>query len=189
MIKKLLLVLGIIVFAAGSAFAYSMPRWMAFPLSVYLPPDAKESAIVRSAFDNWASNSKNIARFMYKKSNVAKKNSNINVEFYDKLPSGKAYEVREVFVMTALVVKGESGGYYYHVDIKIATKDADGKPYTRQQLSAISLQAVGRALGVPCQQGERGAMVCDEKYNVYSITKEDYDALFKVYRKTKKVKD
>ena len=189
MMKKLLLVLGILMFAVGSASAYSMPRWSAFPLSVYLPPEVPESAIVQSAFANWQANSKYIARFIYKKSNVAKRNANIVVQFYNKLPSGKAYETREVFAFAPIFVEGETHGYYYHVDLKIALQDKNGKAYTRQQLRAISLQAAGRALGVPCQEGERGVMVCDDKFNVYSVTKEDYDALFSVYRKTKPVKD
>lgn len=73
-----------------------------------------------------------------------------------------------------------------HTDINIALKDASGKPYSRQQLKAISLQAIGRAMGIPCQGGDVGVMVCDEKYNVYDVTKEDYQALVRVYKRVNK---
>lgn len=188
MMKKLLLVLGILVFVMNAASARSMPRWAAFPLSVYLPPDVQESAIVRSAFENWKSNSKYILRFIYKKSNVARRTSDINVYFYDKLPGDEAYTIREKYAGRYYAHSEESRGFFYHVDINIALNDKEGKRYSRQELSAISLQAIGRALGIPCQSGDYGAMVCDQKYNVYSVTKEDYEALFSVYKKTKKVK-
>lgn len=188
MMKKLLLVLGILMFCAGSVFARSMPRWSAFPLSVYLP-DAPESAIVKKSFDNWKNNSKYIARFIYKTSNVAQRTAKIKVEFCETLPEGKAYDIREVFSFAPFMATGESGGYFYHVDIKIALKDKDEKPFTKKELSAISLQAIGRALGIPCQSSGKGVMVCNGEYNVNSVTKDDYEALFKVYKKTPKAKD
>lgn len=185
MMKKLLLVLGILMFAACSANAYSMPRWSAFPVTVYLP-DNPESMIVKSAFENWKNNSKSIARFIYKKSNVARTTSNINVIFYDKLPDGKAYDVSEIYSGRYINSSKPVKGLFFHVDINIALHDAAGKAYSRQELMAISLQAVGRAIGVPCQAGDVGVMVCDEKYNVYSVTKEDYQALFRVYKRVNK---
>lgn len=185
MMKKILLVLGILLCTICSANAYSLPRWTGFPLTVYLPENP-ESLVVKSAFENWKGNSKGIARFIYRKSNVAKSTSNININFYNKLSSGKAYELSETFATRAMYTVGKTNAYYYHVDINISLRDKDGKLYTRSELYAISLQAVGRALGIPCQNGDVGVMVCDEKYNVDSVTKEDYQALFRVYKRVNK---
>ncbi len=185
MMKKILLVLGILLCTVCSANAYSLPRWTGFPLTVYLP-DNPEALIVKSAFENWKDNSKGIARFIYRKSNVARSTSNININFYNKLNSGKAYELSETFATRAMYTVGKTNAYYYHVDINISLRDKDGNLYSRQDLYAISLQAVGRALGVPCQNAEVGVMVCDEKYNVDSVTKEDYQALFRVYKRVNK---
>ncbi len=185
MMKKILLVLGILMCTICSANAYSLPRWTGFPLTVYLP-DNPEALIVKSAFENWKGNSKGIARFIYRKSNVARTTSNINIIFFDKLPSGKAYELSETFATRAMYTVGKTNAYYYHVDIKISLKDKEDKNYSRQELFAISLQAIGRALGIPCQGGDVGVMVCDEKYNVDNVTKEDYQALFRVYKRVNK---
>lgn len=187
MMKKLMLVLGIIMLSASSVYAHSMPRWSAFPLTVYIA-DTKEADIVKSAFESWQNNSKYIVRFIYKKSNVAKRTSKINVDFSEKQTGDKPYNIDEKYSFAAYLGQGEPSGYFYHVNINIALKDKDGNEYTKRQLKAISLQAVGRALGVPCQSGTRGVMVCDDEYNVYGVTKEDYEALFKVYKKTKKEK-
>lgn len=168
-----------------SANAYSLPRWTAFPLTVYMPQE-QEALVVKSAFENWKSNSKGIVRFIYKKSNVARTTSNINVVIYDRLPSGKAYELSETYSARSMYTVGKTNGYFYHVDINIALTDKNGNRYSRQELYAISLQAIGRALGIPCQHGDVGVMVCDEKYNVYNVTKEDYQALFRVYKRINK---
>ncbi len=180
--KKFLLVLGILMFAACSANAYSMPRWSAFPLTIYMP-DSQYAPIVKSAFESWKSRSNGLARFIFKKSHIASTSSNINIVFYDKLPDGKAYKLTEYYAARATYPSKAQNGYFLHTNINIALKDASGKPYSRQQLKAISLQAIGRAMGIPCQGGDVGVMVCDEKYNVYDVTKEDYQALVRVYNR------
>lgn len=186
MMKKLLLVLGLLLFTAGSVFAYSTPRWMAFPVTVYMPQGTLQADAVKNAFLNWQSNSHSIARFIFKTSNVARKNSNINVEFVKNCEKGEPYEIREVFTMVPYMVKGEAGGFYHHIDLKIATLNADGKQYTKQELYAIALQAVGKSLGISCQEGKdyKGVMLCDGNYNAKSVTNDDYKALFKVYKRS-----
>lgn len=186
MMKKLLLVLGILIFSAGSVFAYSMPRWSAFPLTVYLPPEAPESLIVKSAFDEWKNKSKTIARFIYRKSNVARQNSNINVIFYDKLQNGEAYHLRETYVSTPNFTVDKPDGFIVHIDMMIALNDAEGNPYNRLQLKAIALQAVGKALGIKCGSVTEGVMTCSDDFDETNVTENDYRALFSVYRRVNK---
>lgn len=174
------------MFSAGSVFAYSMPRWSAFPLSVYLPPESPESMIVKSAFDNWKANSKTIARFIYRKSTVAKKSSNVNVIFYDKLPNGEAYQLQKTFVSTWTYTPGKPSGFFFHVDIMLSLKDKDGKPYSNAKLRAIALQAVGETLGIKCGSVQEGVMACSEDYDVDSVTEEDYHALYRIYKRVNK---
>ena len=186
--KKCLLVFGILVFCASSVFARSMPRWSAFPVSVYLPPEASQSVIVKGAFNEWRANSKYILRFIFKQSNVAKKNAKIKVAFKDSLSNNKPYQIREVFSFAPFMASGESTGYYYRVDINIALKDSAGRKYSKKELRAISLQAVGRALGIRCDKSLDGVMACNSDLSALDVTKDDYKALHEVYRKTKKNK-
>lgn len=174
------------MFSAGSVFAYSMPRWSAFPLTVYLPSDVPESLIIKSAFDEWKSKSKTIARFIYKKSTVAQRTSNVNVIFYDKLPNGEAYQVQKTFVSTWAYTPGKTSGFFFHVDIMISLKDKDGKPYSNADLRAIALQAVGETLGIKCGSVQDGVMACSKKYDVDSVTEEDSRALYRVYKRVNK---
>ena len=186
MMKKLLLVLGILMFSAGSVFAYSMPRWSALPLTVYLPSDVPEALIVKSAFDEWKNKSKTIARFIYRKSTVAQKTSNVNVIFYDKLPNGEAYQLQKTFVSTWTYTPGKPSGFFYHIDMMISLHDIDGKPYSNSQLKAIALQAVGETLGIKCGAVQDGVMACSDKYEDDTVTQEDYEALFRVYKRVNK---
>ncbi len=186
MMKKLLLVLGILMFSAGSVFAYSMPRWSALPLSVYLPAGTPESLIVKSAFEEWKANSKNIARFIYRQSSVAQKTSNVNVIFYDKLPNGDPYQLQKTYVSTWTYTPGKPTGYFFHIDMMIALNDNDGKPYSRSELKAIALRAVGETLGVKCGAVQDGVMACKESFEDDAVTDEDAQALYRVYKRVNK---
>lgn len=174
------------MFSAGSVFAYSMPRWSALPLSVYLPAEAPESLIVKSAFDEWKAKSKTIARFIYRKSTVAQKTSNVNVIFYEKLPNGEPYQLRKSYVSTWTYTPGEPKGYFYHIDIMIALNDKDGKPFSRSELKAVALRAVGETLGIKCGAVQDGVMACRENFEDDSVTQEDYMALYRVYKRVNK---
>ena len=186
MMMKLLLVLGILMFCANGVFAYSMPRWSAFSLSVYLPPEAPESLIVKSAFDEWKNKSKTIARFIYRKTTVAKRNSNVNVIFSEKLSGDKPYRLRETYVANPNFTVDRPDGYFVHVDITIALNDKNGKPYSNAELKAIALEAIGRTLGIKCGSSEEGVMACTDTYDATTLSDDDTFALFRVYRRVNK---
>lgn len=178
--KNLLLLLISLFMFAGSAFAYSNPRWFSMPVSVYLPKQA-ESVQVTNAFKSWQTNSKCV-RFLYKNSANMAPISNINVIFRDNLPNERLYQVNHRFPQFGACRTCVRDRFFYHTDIIIALKDAKGKPYSATQLQATAMQAVGVAIGVPLSDDEKSIMYKDSEFKSSTLTKEDINSVLRVYK-------
>lgn len=182
--KKFLLLLVSLLMFTSSAFAYSNPRWFTMPVSVYLPKQA-ESVIVTNAFKSWQTGSKCV-RFLYKNSANMAAISNINVIFKEQLPKGQLYQVNHRFPQYGNCRTCVRDRFFYHTDIIIALKDEKGKPLTQKQLNATAMQAVGVAIGVPLNQNEKSIMYKDSEFKSSSLTKDDINAVLRVYKPTHK---
>ena len=66
--------------------------------------------------------------------------------------------------------------------MRIRTKDENYKRYTDEQLYAITLQAVGRALGVDYVDKPDNVMSRNLDFEAVKITADDKSAFMKVYR-------
>jgi len=182
--KFLLLLVSLFVFA-GSAFAYSTPRWFTLPVSVYLPK-TEESVIVTSAFKSWQVNSKSAVRFMFRNSANLASLSNINVRYTDHLPGDKPYVVNHIFRQFGRCRNCQVDKFFYQTDIIIALKDSDGKKLTANQLKAVALQAVGRAVGVNFVQDRNSVMYEDSDFTKTTLTRYDINAVREVYLPVRK---
>lgn len=191
MMKKLLLLLGVLLITTGSAFALSSPRWSFFPVNVYIQHDGKNAAnaqIVQNAFKTWQSNSNYILKFLYKNSSGYAKNAQIRVKFADNIPEGGYYYINDM-TMSKSFRNQYVRGFYMYVDIIIRTKEADGSKISKKKLQAIAMQAVGRAVGVRCISDENSVMNCNSDFSKTTLTSKDIEALRQVYKyKYKSVK-
>ena len=185
MMKKFILIIGLILLGTGSAFALSMPRWANFPVNVNIQTDEKTvnmAPVVKQAFQTWQTNSGSILKFLYKNSGVIGKNAQIHVYFVNDLSQNAYYEIEPMANAAYYYMNAPIQGFYTHVNIKIRNKELDGSKLSRRKLYAISLQAVGRAMGVNCLSVEGSAMSCNTDFKSQALTAKDIDALKKVYR-------
>lgn len=184
MMKKLLLVLGLMLFFAGSTFAWSTPRWTTFPINVYIEEN-ENYAVVQRAFNEWAAGAKPsvpFLRFRFEDGPRGLRKSQINVNFVASVPGGRNYEVLSNSLVDGFSMIRNTSGFFYHVTINIATIDADGKKIPQNKIHSIALQAVGRSLGINCISSANAAMSCNTEYAVQRITPADVNALTNVYR-------
>lgn len=176
MMKKLLLVLGMMLMFCGNAFAYSTPRWSNFPVNVYIQQD-ENASIVQRAFQTWQANSGSVLRFFCKTNRPFENTSQINVYFTDLISDNSYYEIE----------RSLNGGYYtigffVHLDIKIRTTEPGGKRIAPEKLYAIAMHAIGRAVGVNCLTAIGNVMSCRPDYSVSTLTASDIEALNSVYK-------
>lgn len=176
MMKKLLLVLGMLLIFSGNAFAYSTPRWSNFPLNVYIQQD-ENAAIVQRAFQTWQAKSGAVLRFFCKTNRVFENTSQINVYFTDSIADNSYYEIE----------RSLNGGYYtigffVHLDVKIRTTEPDGSLIAPEKLYAVAMHAVGRAVGINCLSASGNVMSCRPDYSVSTLTDSDIAALNSVYK-------
>ncbi len=184
MMKKLLLVVGLLFICAGNAMALSTPRWSFFPVNVYIQQDGKNASnaqIVQNAFKTWQSNSNYILKFLYKNSSGFAKNAQIRVTFADDAPGEGYYYIKDM-TMSKSFRNQYVRGFYMYVDIVIQTKEADGSKIPQRKLQSIAMQAVGRAVGVRCIADENSVMNCNSKFNNTKLTAKDIEALRQVYK-------
>ena len=181
--KKLLVVLGLIIMCAGSAYAYSTPRWSSFPLNIYIQPNSNSAPVVQNAFKSWQANSGSLLRFIFRQGNVAANTSQISVYFTDKPIDNKYYTIQRTNYN-----QYAAKGFFVHLNITISTKEADGKNISSNKLKAIALRAVGDAMGIRCipSSGE-DIMSCATKYDHTSVTENDKKALNSVYKYDKEI--
>lgn len=182
--KNFLLILFLLCVFTGNTFAYSTPRWFTMPVSVYIPKQ-KEAIPVTDAFKSWQTSTKSCVRFLVRNAEKLAPLCKINVIFVDNLPSGALYKVNPIY--------SQLGGcrncgtrYYNNSDIIIALHDADGKKLTTEQLNAVALQAVGVAVGVDVNEDKNSIMYKDSDFSKNTLTREDIQAAFKVYKRVRK---
>lgn len=183
--KKFLLILASLFIFAGSASAYSNPRWFTLPVSVYMPK-TEQSVIVTDAFKAWQVNSKSAVRFMFRNSANLAPLSNINVSFTEHLQGDRLYVVNPRFRQFGRCRSCANENFFYQTDIIIALRDADGNLLTDKQLKAVALQAAGRAVGVNFVENKNSVMYQDTDFSNTSLTQEDIKAVRDVYLPVRK---
>ena len=184
--KRFLLVLISLVMFAGSAFAYSNPRWFSLPISVYIPKQ-KEAAIVTQAFKEWQLNSKSAVRFLFRYSANLASISNINVVFVDNVSGDRPYRVNHSFSQFGTYSRGcKNTNYFYNTDVILPLQKEDGEKLSKEQLKAIALQAVGVAVGVNLSEDANSVMYKESDFTKTTLSPMDIQAVNEVYRPTRK---
>ncbi len=183
--KKFLLILVSLFVFAGSASAYSNPRWFTLPVSVYLPK-SKQSDVVTDAFKEWQLNSKSAVRFMFRNSANLASLSNINVSFVDRLQGDKLYVVNPRFRQFGRCRTCANENFFYQTDVVIALRDANGKLLTDKQLKAVALQAAGLAVGVKFVENSNSVMYKETDFTKTSLSQDDIKAVRDVYLPVRK---
>ena len=172
------------MFFAGSAFAWSTPRWTAFPLNVYIEENDRTD-IVTQAFIDWQTDAKKVnpfIRFRIKNDERGLRKSQIDVRFTDTVqPNGQYYLVSSNSLVDGFSMIRNNSGFFYHVSISISTIDKKGKPIPSNKIHAIALQAIGRSLGINCIGEKHSVMSCNTDYDVNTLTEQDLFALKYVY--------
>ena len=178
--KRFLLILLSLFMFTGAAFAYGNPRWFKMPVSVYSPDN---DAIVLNAFKSWQTASGGCVRFVFRSSANLQSRSNITVTYTDSLPDGAAYSVTRnytIFGNTDYYVKN---GYFYKTQITIAKNGGEeNKPFSKSELRAIALRAVGEAIGVKPLNSSNSVMSAETDYSQTSLSANDVRAVNKLYR-------
>ena len=80
--KNILILIGILLFLANTAFGYSMPRWGMTAVDVYIPEN-QYSNIVQRTFNEWSQASNGKMRFRFNSTRFASNNAPIKVSFID----------------------------------------------------------------------------------------------------------
>lgn len=182
--KKLILILSVMLLCSVGVFAAGSPRWRLMPLTVYYPPIPEASAVQR-AFDGWQSAGSGVLRFKGGSRFAQKNGAHISVEFISTLAAGQYYDINYDIYKTGFSSHKEDSlvsDYFYKVKIRIRTRDENSKKYTEEQLYAIALQAVGRALGVDYVENDGNVMSRTFDFENTKITDEDIKALRKLYK-------
>lgn len=189
MIKKLLLILGLLIMFDGSAFALSNPRWAYFPLNIAIQTNSKTAAkamIVEKAFKTWQLNAGSVLKFTYKSSGPFQVSSPVNIYFVENLAQNAYYEVEQ---NTAGAVWNNMNynrqGFFTHTNIKFRINEPDGKKISDAKFYAIALQAAGKAMGINCLDTTGDAMSCTTTFNSKNVTKNDIEALFDIYKQNR----
>lgn len=176
MMKKLVIVIGLLFFCANSAFAYSFPRWGNFPLNVYVA-DEKNAPVVQKAFKNWQANSNYILKFFFRKGKNFERTAHINVYFVDYFYSGKYYSIYR-----KNCCRNKNTPFFTRIDIRITQRDAFGREFSEQQKYGILMQAIGSAMGISCLSTSGDVMSCNTDFKRTTLTANDIRALTSVYK-------
>jgi len=187
MSKKFLLILISLFMFAGTAFAYSSPRWFTMPVSVYIPKQP-EGIIVKNAFWAWQVGTKSCVRFLFKTSPNLAAISSVNVIFTDSLPNNKSYVVEHRFSQFG-GSRSSANNFYNYSDVLIATKDASGASIPAGKLSAIAMQAVGRLIGLPFSSDENSIMYENSDFSDTSLTSDAIESVYRIYKPNYKSKE
>lgn len=177
--RFLLILLSLFVFT-GSAFAYSTPRWFKMPISVYIVGD---NPTALNAFKSWQVASGGSVRFIFKESKNFESRCNITVSMVDSLPDGEPYHIdrsQTIFGNTDYFVQN---GYFYKANISLARNGgAKNTPYTKANLRANALRAVGEVIGISPIASRNAVMSIDANPVRTSITADDIKALNLIYK-------
>lgn len=181
--KKTLLLIGTLLLTAGSAFAYSMPRWGMTSIDVYLP-EHENSGLVRSIFEDWSSASGGRLKFRYQATRFASTNAPIKIEFKN--------EKAPYYVTTSK--RTETTGYFTNMDdgfinqakLIIYSQTRDGNKVEFNTLKNSITNDVGYILGLEkiygiCEGDDASAMCLDQRGAGSGITQRDVENITKKY--------
>ena len=182
--KKFLLILISMLVFAGASFAYGNPRWLKMPISVYISKGS--GTVAQSAFQEWQSASGNTVRFLYKTSPNTENICNISIGITNNSLGEKGYSVDRKWPVLGNSEYYRNNGFFYKAKITVATVDEKGKKYGSDKVRALTLKAVGEALGIVPMENDNILMSTSNNLKVRNITKEDIAALNKLYRSENK---
>lgn len=182
--KKILLILGLLLFTAGSALAYTMPRWGMTSIDVYLPESQYEGT-VRSAFNQWAQATNGRVKFRFNSTRFFSNNAPIKINFVNEKTS--------YFIVGAK--RFETTGYFTNMDegfinranLTIYTINREDKTVTNDELLRNLLPEIGYILGLekiygPCPED---SVMCYEQYGKSStLTSKDRRGMVEKYTRT-----
>ncbi len=143
--KNILILIGILLFLANTAFGYSMPRWGMTAVDVYIPEN-QYSNIVQRTFNEWSQASNGKMRFRFNSTRFASNNAPIKVSFIDaKAP-----------YYLVITRRMETTGYFTNMDygfinratIQIYLKDKNNDPIKTEDLYNELIPGIGYILGL-----------------------------------------
>lgn len=184
--KKTLLLIGTLLLTAGSAFAYSMPRWGMTSIDVYLPEHGN-SDMVRSVFDDWNRASGNRLKFRYQATRFAANNAPIRVEFKDE--NAPYYLTQSKRSETTGYFTNMDNGFISRASLTVYSRTRSGEVAPPEDLRKSITNEVGYILGLDkvyglCEGEEASAMCLNQKGVTSGITQIDIDAITKKYTRT-----
>ena len=187
--KKFLFAFLTLLLSTGIALAWTTPRWSTFPVNVYVANDTK-SQIAYNALSSWASRGGAVGiKFRYLDAQKALRHSQIIIRFSDENSNELPYRVISASFKDENNKIYNYNGFFSQVTVIINKKDSTGRAYSDSELMSISLQAVGRSLGINCLSNSIDAvMSCNSDFSNNNLTSDDINALINVYKYVKKTK-
>ena len=182
--KKILLVLGILLSVAGSAFAYTLPRWGLTGIDVYLPETQYEGTI-RRAFETWSGATNGRVKFRFNSTRFFSNNAPIKIKLMDEKTQYFIVESKR-FETTGYFTDMEDG-YINRANLTIYSKTREGKEINEDELYNVLLFELGYILGLdkvygPCSVD---SIMCYEKYGKASgLTSHDRQVNIEKYTRT-----
>ena len=182
--KKILLTLGILLSVAGSAFAYTLPRWGLTGSDVYLPETQYEGTI-RRAFETWSGATNGRVKFRFNSTRFFSNNAPIKIKLLDEKTQYFIVESKR-FETTGYFTDMEDG-YINRANLTIYSKTREGKEINEDDLYNVLLFELGYILGLdkvygPCSVD---SVMCYDKYGkVSSLTSYDKQMIVEKYTRT-----
>ncbi len=182
--KKILLTLGILLSVAGSAFAYTLPRWGLTGIDVYLPETQYEGTI-RRAFETWSGATNGRVKFRFNSTRFFSNNAPIKIKLMDEKTQYFIVESKR-FETTGYFTDMEDG-YINRANLTIYSKDRTGNAIKEEELYSALLIELGYILGLdkvygPCSVD---SVMCYEKYGKASgLTSHDRQVIIEKYTRT-----
>lgn len=165
----LLLLIGCCVFALEG-------KWV-FPknITIYIPPNHRNSTMMQHAFDRWtrASNQKILFKNVYKP-NLAQ----IKVEFVEKIDTMNRNELDKAIGLTRTQTLHHTK--LVRATIYIADKTQDGKILNRDEIFTTMIHEVGHAIGLNHTDNPKSVMYPGVNV-IQEIEQSDVKTLYTLY--------